>query len=202
MKNQTTNLLALIELINKSNSYENYEQAFNVATISAIDFTPYYLFDEKEYTRNLLYSSPHCELILICWCPGQQSAIHDHAASECMMCCIDGVLLENHYQKNPDVKNSGVKNNDVNNAHANNNGEKFSALICTEQKTLRPHDISRINDDIALHEIANGHAGQSISLHLYIPSITACQVYEKNSPKTTPVNIYFHCKWALVDNSA
>ncbi len=178
MKNQKTELLTFIERLKNSRSLEDYENSFNDGVLSRIDFTSYYLFDEKEYTRNLLYSDSTCELILICWKHGQKSAVHDHADSECIMCCVDGVLQENHYIKS--------------------NGEKPSELVCTEAKTLRPYSLSRINNEIALHQIVNGHNGNSVSLHLYIPGIATCKVYENGLPETTQVNSHFHREWAII----
>lgn len=38
-------------------------------------------FLDGEYARNLVLRTPHFELLVLCWRPGQQSTIHDHAGS-------------------------------------------------------------------------------------------------------------------------
>ena len=38
-------------------------------------------FLDEEYARNLVLRTPHFELLVLCWRPGQQSTIHDHAGS-------------------------------------------------------------------------------------------------------------------------
>ena len=38
-------------------------------------------FLDDEYARNLVLRTPHFELLVLCWRPGQRSTIHDHAGS-------------------------------------------------------------------------------------------------------------------------
>lgn len=38
-------------------------------------------FLDEEYARNLVVRTPHFELLVLCWRPGQHSTIHDHAGS-------------------------------------------------------------------------------------------------------------------------
>ncbi len=38
-------------------------------------------FLDDQYARNLVLRTPHFELLVLCWRPGQASTIHDHAGS-------------------------------------------------------------------------------------------------------------------------
>lgn len=46
---------------------------------------PYLFFDEKFYTRNLIYRDDLFEVMAICWQPGQKTAVHTHNGQLCWM---------------------------------------------------------------------------------------------------------------------
>jgi len=53
--------------------------------ISDASLTPYVLFDENFYTRNLIYRDDLFEIMTICWQPGQKTAVHTHNGQLCWM---------------------------------------------------------------------------------------------------------------------
>jgi len=53
--------------------------------ISDSSLTPYLYFDEKFYTRNLIYRDDLFEVMAICWEPGQKTAVHTHNGQICWM---------------------------------------------------------------------------------------------------------------------
>ena len=53
---------------------------------------PYLLFEEKFYTRNLIYRDPLFEVMTICWQPGQRTAVHTHNGQLCWMIPQRGAL--------------------------------------------------------------------------------------------------------------
>ena len=163
-------LSALIERLEESQNLEDYEVAFNMATISAIDFTPHYQFSAKGYTRSLLYQSFACELVLICWEHGQKSGIHNHSGSDCIMCCLDGELRETLY-----MRKSGQTD-----------GRSVESV-----NIISPYHPSNINDRVAVHSIENVYGGRSVSLHLYIPAIKQCKIYDRFLQETAIVNSRF-----------
>ncbi|MCI0338888.1 MAG: cysteine dioxygenase family protein [Acidobacteria bacterium] len=52
-------------------------------TDSSLD--PYVYFDEKFYTRNLIFRDDLFEVMTICWQPGQKTAVHTHNGQICWM---------------------------------------------------------------------------------------------------------------------
>ena len=53
--------------------------------ISDASLTPYVLFDDKFYTRNMIYRDDLFEVMTICWQPGQKTAVHTHNGQLCWM---------------------------------------------------------------------------------------------------------------------
>ena len=59
------------------------------------DWKKYAKFDKYRYTRNLVHEgNGKFNLMLLCWAPGNQSTIHDHANSHCFVKVLDGTLRE------------------------------------------------------------------------------------------------------------
>ncbi len=53
---------------------------------------PYLFFDEKFYTRNLIYRDDLFEVMAICWGPGHKTAVHTHNGQLCWMIPQQGNL--------------------------------------------------------------------------------------------------------------
>jgi cysteine dioxygenase len=61
------------------------------------DWRAYALFSEEHYTRNLVVRDARFELMILCWGPGQVSAIHNHEGQDCWMAVLDGAIEELRY---------------------------------------------------------------------------------------------------------
>ncbi len=55
------------------------------AQISDSSLDRYVFFDDKFYTRNLIYRDDLFEIMTICWQPGQKTAVHTHNGQLCWM---------------------------------------------------------------------------------------------------------------------
>ncbi len=53
--------------------------------ISDASLAPYIYFDDRIYTRNLIYRDDLFEIMAICWEPGQKTAVHTHNGQICWM---------------------------------------------------------------------------------------------------------------------
>jgi cysteine dioxygenase len=63
-----------------------------------LDLTGYRRFQDECYARNTVLLNDQCELVVICWRPGQMSAIHDHGSSYCLYLVIEGTMVEERYR--------------------------------------------------------------------------------------------------------
>ncbi|MBL6755751.1 MAG: cysteine dioxygenase family protein [Planctomycetes bacterium] len=125
----------------------------------------YAIFGETSYGRNLIWRSRDFELLLLCWRSGQASAIHDHGDQNCWMAILDGALEEEHFSaRDGQLKRGRVKVYDA-------GGVAF------------------IRDEIALHQIRAGEAGDGVSLHLYSRPIDDCLSFCPESGESTPIRV-------------
>ncbi len=53
--------------------------------ITDASLAPYIFFDDKFYTRNMIYRDDLFEVMTICWQPGQKTAVHTHNGQLCWM---------------------------------------------------------------------------------------------------------------------
>lgn len=58
------------------------------------DFRRAVAFGDKTYRRNLLHEGPTYHVLVLCWRPGQRSAIHDHSGSSCAVRVVQGIATE------------------------------------------------------------------------------------------------------------
>ncbi len=123
-----------------------------------------------EYTRNCLARNEKFELILLCWEPGSKTPLHDHGGEKCWVYQLDGLIEEVRY---------------------NQNGKK---LIESNRVTLKPGQLTFMNDQMGFHTIENNTAYRSMSLHIYACPIDACKVFNDE-------NMNFELKELCYDNT-
>jgi cysteine dioxygenase len=66
--------------------------------LGTLDLAGYRRFQEECYARNTVLLNDQCELVVICWRPGQMSAVHDHGSSHCLYLVIEGTMVEERYR--------------------------------------------------------------------------------------------------------
>jgi len=70
--------------------------------LDAFDPGEFRSFNEQRYARNTVFENEHFELVVICWRPGQASAVHDHGDSFCLYLVVDGEFEERLYELGTD----------------------------------------------------------------------------------------------------
>jgi len=66
--------------------------------LESLDLGPYRSFRKECYARNTVFLNEHVELVVICWAPGQMSAVHDHGASNCLYLVTEGTMVEERFE--------------------------------------------------------------------------------------------------------
>jgi cysteine dioxygenase len=143
-------LLQYLDALHGPADLNTLQQLLNNLDISRADVEPACVFSDSTYRRNPLQTGPSYDLLLICWRPGQQSAIHDHAGSACAFRVVAGVGTEIRY------------------------------LLVPGARGVRPDQTRRLNTgdvccavDKDIHRVANlsDHGEDLITLHLYSPPL-------------------------------
>lgn len=136
-------------------------------------------------------------LILLCWGEGHASPVHDHADSHCFMKMLQGELCEIRYEWP-----SKIDENANNSEKAEENMDE-SELKEKSRTILELNGVYYINDNLGLHRVENpSHVNTSVSLHLYCPPFNSCQVFNKQTGKSTKCDVTFWSKYGkrLKDN--
>jgi cysteine dioxygenase len=136
------------------------------------DWREFALFSEHGYTRNLVAREPEFELLILCWRPGQESAIHNHEGQDCWMAVLAGDIEEQRY------------------AWPDGSG----ALCGKGAMTFREGEVAFIRDEMGLHLVRPSapSAAGGITLHLYSTPFDECNCYCPDTGRVTRKKLALH----------
>lgn len=118
-------------------------------------FGQHLAFDAAGYLRRRLFLNNEWEILLLCWLPGQTTAIHDHGASLGYTLVLMGDLVESTYRWNGEGR----------------------PMQLTSESTLGPHQVTtEVHDTI--HTVSNRGAAPAASLHLYSPPLKYLHAFD------------------------
>ncbi len=131
--------------------------------IQSIKFKPetfdkYCSWSNECYTRNCIINNEHFELILICWCEGHRTPIHDHGGEECWVKVIDGEFREVIYKE-----------------------DEVGELKAIKKTISKPNEVTYMKDFMGYHSLENISKKRSMSLHLYAKPIRECKAYDEKA---------------------
>lgn len=118
-------------------------------------------FSPENYQRQIIYRDSSCEIILVCWQPGQFSSIHDHGDSLNVTRVYRGVLTSRTFTRNDLVP-----------------GESSPLLV--QEKYLQPDELVGV-DRTQIHQLANTSEQNLITLNIYAKPLQQMQVYNSMS---------------------
>jgi cysteine dioxygenase len=121
-------------------------------------FEKYVSWSNKCYTRNCIVDNEKFELILICWCEGHGTPIHDHDGEECWVKVIKGEFKETIYKKN-----------------------ETGELNIVKTSISKPNQVTYMKDFMGFHTLENLSNKKSMSLHLYAKPIRKCRIFDEKS---------------------
>jgi len=120
-------------------------------------------FAGDTYARNLVCRTPFFELLVLCWRPGQESTIHDHAGALNAIRVFSGELTSRSFSR-VDGAPSGAG------PVAQDGEERVRA------------DARMIGlDRGGIHQLANTSGDDLITIHVYAPALTELNVYSTTS---------------------
>jgi len=154
-------LLKLDSLINEIKKLSEYNFPDNDvydlledSSLSEKDIKDYIQFDQKKYTRHLIYKDNSFELLLMCWSPGQRAPIHGHEGEKCFMRVEKGSLLFTNY-----------------------------ILESTNPLSLKMIDSIKgspgfLDGPADVHSVENIYTDNAITFHVYAKPYAECDVYD------------------------
>jgi len=108
---------------------------------------------DSTYNRELIYSSPEYDLVIITWCKNQGCAIHNHPENGCTVKILQHSITEELY-------------------------EPITLKLC-KSSTYKKDDIMYIDDTIGYHRMCNKYDEPCVSLHVYAPGKYKPQFFSK-----------------------
>jgi cysteine dioxygenase len=151
-----TSLKQLVAVLKNTETADFLSVAQHII-IDPSNITPYSLWSEKHHTRVCIEYNERFELILICWQPGQKTAIHDHNSEECWMYFVQGEFEEVIYN------------------------QENNQLIHQETKYASAKTVTYMTDFIGVHSLHNVGVERGLSLHLYAKPITSCNIFKPST---------------------
>ena len=119
-------------------------------------------FARYGYARNLVCRTPFFELLVLCWRPGQESTIHDHAGALNAIRVFSGELTSRTFRhRDGEVRPSPVAQD------AEERIQPASALLGVDRG--------------GIHQLANTSGEDLITLHVYAPALMELNVYSTTS---------------------
>jgi predicted metal-dependent enzyme (double-stranded beta helix superfamily) len=120
-------------------------------------------FAREAYARNLVCRTPFFELLVLCWRPGQESTIHDHAGALNAIRVLSGELTSRTFGRT-----SGARA-----------GEGPVVQDGEERVTQDAHMVGL--DRNGIHQLANTSESDLITVHVYAPALMELNVYSTTS---------------------
>jgi cysteine dioxygenase len=117
--------------------------------------TPYVVFGDGTYRRNLMHAGPAYQALVLCWRNGQRSPIHDHQGSSCGVRVLAGTALETVFTR---ARNRMI--------YADRSREIGPGTVCaTEDDDI--HQVSNLAED----------GGDLVTIHVYSPPLLRMGTY-------------------------
>ena len=105
------------------------------------------------YQRNVIKKTELYEIVAICWTPGQETPIHDHAGSDCAFRTVQGSSTETIYSLD---------------------SEGFAVPVMTRKYS--PGEICAAEEP-DIHKISNESKSKLLNIHIYTPPLHAYRTY-------------------------
>lgn len=161
MHNKIEPLLQYLNSLDKRADLSVLQKIVSESGLLASDVSEHCIFNENHYARNKVSSSPWYDLFIMCWKPGQCSAIHDHTDSSCSFRILKGTATEVVY--------------------ALTDPEKKRA-ISTDKRTYQLGQVCSAQDQ-EIHKISNeSSSDELITMHIYSPPLKMSVYDEDTAP--------------------
>ncbi|HEX9919760.1 MAG TPA: cysteine dioxygenase family protein [Pyrinomonadaceae bacterium] len=123
------------------------------------ELRPHLCFKPHTYTRRRVFRSDLCEMLVLCWLPGQRTSIHDHNGSLGAIRICEGALAEEIFALN-----------------------EAGEVVPAETHTRAAGEVTG-TDVPDIHRIGNADGGEQrmITIHIYAPPLRVINTYQLGS---------------------
>src|SRR5262245_22909428 len=197
-------LTSIDDFIQKLRSFErslitrdNVLDFCSSAQITDSSLSPYVFFDDKFYTRNLIYRNDLFEVMTICWQPGQKTAVHTHNGQLGWMITQRGNLAVVDYKwlgcDHPEYQNVvGID------CVAGSEHTKLEVIREVEASASVP--VVTADKLQTIHRLYNlsADAERAVSIHVYSLPIDSCVAFDMDSQRCYRRQLGYFSKYGAV----
>ncbi len=122
-------------------------------------------FLDHDYARNLVLRTPHFELLVLCWRPGQASTVHDHAGSLNAIRVRAGELTSRVFRPVADAAPGA------------------GPVELASEDRVKPGRALVAVDRGGIHQLADTSDQPLVTVHVYAPPLLELNVYDTASPE-------------------
>jgi len=158
--------------------------------------TPYIFWNDRHYTRNLIYRDDLFEVMTICWKPGQKTVIHSHNGQLGWMSVPEGEVLVHNYKyvrcSNPELQNvvgidclAGGHHIELDRLHTEGCAPGSGVVLVDKLQTI--------------HQIENAGNTGCVSLHIYSRPIDSCVAYDLAEDRCFRRTLKYYSRYGQVE---
>jgi predicted metal-dependent enzyme (double-stranded beta helix superfamily) len=136
-------------------------------------------FCPTKYARNLVCRTPRFDMLVLCWQPGQQTTIHDHAGSLNVTRVYSGTLTSRTFEAydRPGPGRVLVRPQDEEQLGK-------SSVSCVDYKDI--------------HQLANTSNDKLVTVHIYARPLKDITVYEPDSGEAKRMTVRYSLEEELI----
>ncbi|MCI0524920.1 MAG: cysteine dioxygenase family protein [Acidobacteria bacterium] len=165
--------------------------------ITDASLAPYIFFDDKFYTRNLIYRDDLFEVMTICWQPGQRTAVHTHNGQLCWMITQRGDLAVVDYKW---LGCDHPENQNVVGIDCLAGSDHTKLEVIREVEACAGGPVVTADKLQTIHRLYNlsENSERAVSIHIYSRPIDSCVAFDMENQRCYRRQLAYFSKYGEV----
>jgi len=166
--------------------------------LTEASLAPYIFFDDKFYTRNLIYRDDLFEVMTICWQPGQRTAVHTHNGQLCWMITQRGNLAVIDYKW---LGCDHPENQNVVGIDCLAGSDHTKLEVIREVEACAGGPVVTADKLQTIHRLYNlsENAERAVSIHIYSRPIDSCVAFDMENQRCYRRRLAYFSKYGEVE---
>jgi cysteine dioxygenase len=165
--------------------------------ITDASLDPYVFFDDKFYTRNLIYRDDLFEVMTICWQAGQRTAVHTHNGQLCWMITQRGNLAVVDYKW---LGCDHPENQNVVGIDCLAGSDHTKLEVIREVEACAGGPVVTADKLQTIHRLYNlsENSERAVSIHIYSRPIDSCVAFDMENQRCYRRQLAYFSKYGEV----
>jgi len=137
----------------------------------------------KKYTRNVIFSNEHMDVVLMCWPPRCASSLHCHDTSSCWVALCDGVVHESQFAI-PAFDRKFIEAEMLHPTGAKGRCGPIRLQSVTQLGGENGTYVTYINNSMGIHVVENRSDQPAYTVHVYAPGLRRMKMFSTRGEVT------------------